>query len=497
MPIRLKIIIMFIVSILVSVGVVFITLMGVLTYTVTEVSEALVDGASFDEVFFESIDILTDIKYANEYDPEKMLDPEYIKEMDEKLEFYNSGLIVKYKNEYINPGDLPKDSEFYSRLIAPSVKFNHMHEEFNEHRKKESGEIDNGSTFEYGGHYYFYFGVEFDKLEEQVQYYIIVNIDELQHFKKSASNRFFMIVVIFLIIMSLPIYLVIQKDVVKPLRELEKGAIRISEGNLDVPIQTKKRNEVGKVIETFDLMRIELKKSIERQIQYEENRKELITSISHDLKTPMTSIKGYVEGIIDGVANSDEKREKYLKVIHQKSLDMDKLIDDLFLFSKLDLNRVPFDKQEVNMKNYMQDVVDELSYEYREQLDIRYEYLNQSESSSVISIDAMQLKRVFTNIIVNSIKYNDKHRKWSKVRLVNNDKSISIYFEDNGNGMDNEHATKVFDRFYRIDQSRNTGKGGSGLGLSIAKQIIEQHQGTINASSRLNDGTTIIIELPK
>ncbi len=245
-------------------------------------------------------------------------------------------------------------------------------------------------------------------------------------------------------------------------------------------------------------MRQELKKSIDKQVQYEDNRKELISSISHDLKTPITSIKGHVEGIRDGVANTPEKLDKYLNVIYQKSQDMDQLIDDLFLFSKLDLDRVPFELKDVQILDLIDNVVGEMKLEWENETQkIIFNVNDVSNEPLYVNIDPQQIKRVMINLMQNSIKYMDKPEKEIRITVSNNKDSVQIIVADNGMGIDEEHLKYVFDRFYRVDESRNSDTGGTGLGLAITKQIIEQHQGHIIATSVLGEGTKMIIELPK
>jgi signal transduction histidine kinase len=134
----------------------------------------------------------------------------------------------------------------------------------------------------------------------------------------------------------------LSRSIIKPLKNLRKAAAVISKGNLEHQIVEEGDQEIRELCRDLELMRIRLKDSIHTQLKYEENRKMLISSISHDLKTPVTSIKGYVEGIVDGIANTPEKNEKYLKTIYQKSQKVDQIIDDLLLYAKLDLKQIPF-----------------------------------------------------------------------------------------------------------------------------------------------------------
>jgi histidine kinase len=318
-----------------------------------------------------------------------------------------------------------------------------------------------------------------------------MDVTEVVDFNAEVRRGIGVAILLLIVLMTLPLILLTQKSIIKPLKELDKGAQEIGQGNLEFKLYSKSNDEMGKVIRSYERMRQELKASIDRQVQYENNRKELISSISHDLKTPMTSIKGYVEGILDGVANTPEKQERYLKVIHQKSLDMDRMIDDLFTFSKLDLKKLPFEFTYINMERFIRDYVQEAAIEYSEVGKVELTYTNNSATSPVANIDALQIRRVLQNLVQNSFYYNDSAQKKVEIILENNDDTISIAVKDNGIGMVEEELKQVFTIFYRTDMSRNTKTGGSGLGLAIVKQIIDGHHGKIKAASSKGRGTKI------
>ena len=242
-------------------------------------------------------------------------------------------------------------------------------------------------------------------------------------------------------------------------------------------------------------MRVRLQESIELQKQYEENRKELLTSISHDLRTPLTAIQGYVDGILEGVANSPEKTERYMRTISAKTADMSHLIDELFLYSKLDLGRIPFQLERVPLRDFVMDWAEELEFELDKQgATLRSEL--DAPPQWILSIDRDKFKRVLVNIIQNSIKYGDKSETLISLRADVQGGTAVIEIEDNGPGIPAASLPHIFDRFYRSEPSRNTGTGGSGLGLAIAKQIMEGHGGSIAASSQQGHGTCIRLTLP-
>jgi signal transduction histidine kinase len=288
----------------------------------------------------------------------------------------------------------------------------------------------------------------------------------------------------------------VSKSIIKPVKKLSEAAQQISEGNLDFKIEPINKDELGKLADTFEQMRSKLKESAELQKKYEENRKELIANISHDLKTPITSIKGYVEGIQDGVANTPEKMDRYIKTIYTKAVDMDHLIDELFLYSKLDLHRVPFHFEEIDIMSYLLDFVEELRFDIEKDGMVVTFDAEQDASYKVIA-DREQLKRVTMNIIQNSLKHMDKEEKRVQIFLKERPEDVLVQIQDNGLGIPVDDLPYIFDRFYKADPSRNTATGGSGLGLAIVKRIVEEHGGEIWAESKLGEGTSIFFTLKK
>ncbi|PGS53387.1 HAMP domain-containing sensor histidine kinase [Bacillus sp. AFS041924] len=303
-----------------------------------------------------------------------------------------------------------------------------------------------------------------------------------------------LLLVLFIIIIGMLNYLV-SRSIIKPISLLKKGAEKIKIGDLNFVIDTNSSDEIGELNKAFEEMRLKLKESINLQIQYEENRKELLSNISHDLKTPITSIIGYVEGIKDGVANTPEKMEKYLSTVYSKAKDMDALIDELFLFSKLDLKKEPFHFETIEINKYIGNYVEEIYLDLLQQgIEIQFSHLNKSLD---VTADREKLKRVLSNLISNCVKYMNKGQKKISISLHEQVNELIVQVTDNGQGIDPVALPFIFERFYRAEQSRNSQTGGSGLGLAIAKQIIEEHSGKIWASSEFGKGTSIFFSLKK
>lgn len=253
-----------------------------------------------------------------------------------------------------------------------------------------------------------------------------------------------------------------SKSILTPIEKLSTAAKKISEGNLDFNIHSNKSDELGNLINTFEMMRAELKKSKEAQLQYEKNRQQLIASISHDLRTPLTSIKGYIMGLKDGVANTPEKLNRYMDIIYQTANDMDQLIDELFLYSKLELDKVPFHYEKVDLYAFFADFIEELNLQLENENGTAKLLANKSDDL-IAYADREKLKRVVMNIVQNSRKYFDKENNDIAVILTTNSNEVTVEIKDNGSGIQKEEIPYIFDRFYRTDSSRNTSTGGSGL----------------------------------
>lgn len=282
------------------------------------------------------------------------------------------------------------------------------------------------------------------------------------------------------------------KKIMKPVEVLEKAAKRINDGELDTPILYEKQDEFQPVCNTFNHMQAHLKEGMEKNAAYEKARTEMVSGISHDLRTPLTAVKGFLKGILDGVANTPEKQRQYVKVSYQKACEMDILLQKLFFFSKLETGNMPFVIQRVDLGCWMESYV---SDKEEEGLAKGYSIglINDTQECSV-KIDVEQMKRVFDNLIENSIKYAETPELHISLQIRKAASKVRIIVSDNGKGLDAEKLSHVFEQFYRGDESRDTKKEGSGLGLYVCQYIVKEHDGVIKAYSK--DGFQVEIELP-
>ena len=290
----------------------------------------------------------------------------------------------------------------------------------------------------------------------------------------------------------------LYRSIIRPLNLLTMATNKIKDGDLDftLPTEPESTDELEQLCEDFEDMRIQLKKQIDTRLQYEKDTIELISNISHDLKTPLTAIKGYTEGILDGVADTPEKQKKYLKTIYTKASDMTVLVDELSFFSKIDSNIVPYNFRIFCADDFFNDCVEEMSLD-TEVKNVTLDYISKLRKGQRIIADLEQLRRVMNNLIGNSVKYMDKESGSIVILAEDFDDYVRISVQDNGSGIDEKDIPYIFDRFYRADSSRNSKKGGSGLGLAITKKIIEDHNGTIDVRSTPGKGTCISFTLLK
>lgn len=310
------------------------------------------------------------------------------------------------------------------------------------------------------------------------------------------TKDLFLSAFIILIFTALAIGLWLYRSIATPLVKLKKATQNIKEGNLDFVLDVEGNDEFSQLCQDFEEMRRRLKESTEEKNLIEKENKELISNISHDLKTPITAVKGYVEGIMDGVADTPEKMDRYVRTIYNKTNEMDHLINELTFYSKIDTNRIPYTFSKLNVEDYFSDCAEEVGLEL-ETKGIELVYANYVENDVVVIADGEQIRRVIHNIIGNAIKYMDKKRGIIQIRVKDVGDFIQVEIEDNGKGIGAKDLPYIFDRFYRTDISRNSSKGGSGIGLSIVKKILEDHGGKVWATSREGIGTIMYFVLRK
>ena len=425
-----------------------------------------------------------DLQETASSDPEELEDLEYLDEKNMELQEKNSFLVVVTGGRLFFNGS---DSEEYTNedILA-------MLPEHGAPDEEESG---------------YYLDDEEQWLIRQVDFtdsdgvtgsvYLITSTESLVPEMRQLLIELGICVLLILVLTAAIMTIWIYRGIINPIAKLKVATQNIKEGNLDFTIEANSDDEIGELCENFEEMRKRLKESTEERMNNEKENRELISNIAHDLKTPITTVKGYAEGILDGVADTPERKEKYVRTIYNKANEMDRLINELTIYSKIDTNRIPYNFQKLNVADFFNDCVEEVGLELETE-GIGLSYYNYTDPKTVIIGDPEQLKRVISNIIGNSVKYMDKPHGLINIRIkdVGGD-FIQVEIEDNGPGIAMKDIPYIFDRFYRSDASRNSGTGGSGIGLSIVKKIIEDHGGRIWATSKEKVGTIMYFVIRK
>lgn len=429
-------------------------------------SESLESIGGLTEEMFERL------RAQAEKDSTVFEDREYLERINEEAEMNSSYIIVRKGEQLFYTGNEVASEQLFERL--PEYDTDNIGKETD------------------------YYINDMQKIIKQVDFlfsdgkegsiFVVTRINPL--ISKTLLVDMFFAIILILAFTSFMLTRWIHKGVFIPIKELNVAMQAIAEGNLDYSITGSQSGEIGELYNNYEDMRLRLKESTEEKFQNEKQNRELISNISHDLKTPITAIKGYVEGIMDGVADTPEKMDKYIKTVYNKANDMDRLINELTIYSKIDSNRIPYNFHRLNVGEYFRDCIEEVGLDL-EAKNIELNYINLVEPDTRIIADPEQLRRVINNIIGNSIKYMDAKKGVIDIRILDEVDSIRVEIEDNGRGIASKDLSKIFERFYRTDASRNSSKGGSGIGLSIVKKIIEDHGGYIWATSKEGEGTCL------
>ncbi len=289
----------------------------------------------------------------------------------------------------------------------------------------------------------------------------------------------------------------LSRRILEPVNRLREATEAVRNGDLTRSVGYSSRDELGRACAEFDEMRERLLVSVRAQQHYEKQRQEMIVGISHDLSTPITSIKGYVSGLLEGIADTPEKRERYLHTIYDTACGMERMADDLNLFSKLSAENAPNKMECVELGEYLENACQELGgWMQKNGMELVFE--NRCAGPVFVDADRMEMDRVLRNLAENSIKYQKKdERVKGRVNVVLDrfKGAARIVFSDNGMGIAAGEEEKIFETFYRSDPARS--KRGSGIGLSIVRRVVKRMGGKISAQGRPGLGLALTILLPE
>ena len=425
--------------------------------------------------------IYDELRTEAESNPDALLDTEYLVSVNESLQKRQAFLVVQKEDDLVYCGN----DRLYE-MVRDSLP--------------ENGSYDtdvDGGLYVNGRIPYLVKQQEVGFSDKESGcFYIISDVNTLIPQTKTSLIQAIGSVVIVFLITGLLLIIWLYAAILKPINKLRQATRRVKEGDLDFRLEKTGEDEIGDLSADFEEMRAHLKTEIDTRIQYEEDLRTLIGNISHDLKTPLTTIKGYAEGMMDGVADTPEKREKYLRTIRSKAEDMTRMVEELALYTRIDCKSYPYHFEKVRLKEFFMDCIEEDEPEL-EQKNIKISLADKLSEDDEVYADREQLKRITMNIIGNAVKYLSKDSGEITITLIDELSYIRTEISDTGVGVPKKDLPHIFERFYRGDTSRNTGKGGSGLGLAIVKQIVEDHGGTIGAKSAEGEGTTISFTLLK
>ena len=490
MKLRTRLIISFFIIIVVPVLLAVATVWGFGQYQMKAIRQIYNTDGNAYEYFVNSFKALSHFtkptyeklqKVAKET-PENLEDQAYLDKINQELEKKYSYLIVRREDKLVYEGNKETDESLRDDLP-----------EYDSDVLQSAGSG-------------FYLEGEEQALIKQIDFvfedgergsvFIITSMERLLPDIKGILIDMMISILLILIFTAGMLTVWIYQGIINPIHKLQAAAQNIKAGNLDFTIEADGKDEIGELCRNFEEMRGRLKESEEEKLAGEKQNRELISNISHDLKTPITAIKGYVEGIMDGVADTPQKQDKYIRTIYNKANEMDTLINELTLYSNIDTNRIPYNFNRINVADYFDDCVEEVGLDL-DAKNIRLNYIDYADKDVLIIADPEQLRRVINNIISNSIKYLDKEQGFINIRIRDVGDFIQVEIEDNGKGIAARDLPYIFDRFYRTDASRNSSTGGSSIGLSIVKKIIEDHGGKIWANSKEGTGTIMYFVIRK
>lgn len=279
------------------------------------------------------------------------------------------------------------------------------------------------------------------------------------------------------------------RHIAEPLDALATGVARIRDGDLDTPIAYHEEDEFKAACDAVDEMATRLKASLEQQQYQQQKKQELIAGMSHDLKSPLASIRAYTEALLDGVAQDEATKQRYLQTIHRKEIDIETMVHRLFTFAKMDVSEYPVHIEFIPLHQAMQELTNEWD---PEGLEIELEIPSELQ----VNADRQLLDRIVSNLLSNSQKYGGREIVHVRISAKVCGNMAEVTFADDGAGVPPEQLPKLFDVFFRGDAARTAPANGNGLGLAVVKKSVEAMGGVVHAEDDINGGLRIVFTLP-
>jgi hypothetical protein len=456
--------------------------------------------------------IMSEVQEDLQTNPNKFYDKKYLESLNQKAGNYRTSVLVYLNGEFVYSGIQKDIEELESSLLTKRTIYTNGERDIDQDNNLSEVSVEdmgaqgsysfgeNGKTYEYmltTPQAYLCNEIDYQIDGKPISVFLVTYYGNYVSQFKSALVGFIFMMFLIMLVLTTALSALVYTQFIRPLVRLKEAAEEIGTGNLNSPVDvsSSRKDEIGELCRSFNDMRVRLNESVELKMQYEEENRELISNISHDLKTPITTIKGYVEGLMDGVADTPEKQDRYLKMIYNKANELDALINELSLYTNITNNAIPYEFHRVSVKDYFNDCMEEVRADLLSH-NMTLTYNNYCAEDVKVVVDPDQLKRVINNVVTNAIKYTDKEEGHIDISIEESEKMIKVSINDDGRGIDKESLPHIFDRTYRADNARRS-RGGSGLGLAICKKIVEEHGGKIWATSTKGEGTTIYFTLKK
>ena len=297
----------------------------------------------------------------------------------------------------------------------------------------------------------------------------------------------------FIILISYLLSRFMVRRILAPLQALKKGAEAIQQGDLNVHISHDNQDEFKPSIDAFNLMTTKLKESLKEKEADDERRKELIASISHDIRTPLTSIKAYVEGLLDHVADTPEKEERYLRVIQKKADVLERLIEQLSLLTKMDLGERALSMETLDLSRLTTEFIEDNQLNWGNR---GAHFTVSIEKDIQVSGNPLLLERIIENLVNNSLRYKVEEQVHIEVTLRKEETQVVLEIGDDGPGVPEEELPRLQEAFYRTDKARSQTEKGSGLGLAIVRRAAVIMGGEVTIENRKPHGLAVRIMIP-
>lgn len=327
--------------------------------------------------------------------------------------------------------------------------------------------------------------VEPDELDDLLKHYTIYRNEFILLFGVDG-----ILCIVGLIIVSQFFTKSLTEHIMEPLNALAAGTKRIKANDLEQEIVYKGDKEFEEVCDSFNDMMKSISREQEKNRKYEKARTDMIAGISHDLRTPLTAIKGTIKALLDGVVSKQEQQQKFLETAYRRTGDMDMLLNQLFYLSKIETGNMPISIKNIDIAQFLSSYVMAKKSCLDENDDVTIN-ISMEPVEEKMAVDPEQLQRILDNLLENSRKYADKDKLIIDFKLSRTDKGCCICVKDNGHGVPAEHLPYIFDEFYRADESRNK-KEGNGLGLYIVKCLMDEMGGSVRAES--TDGFAVYLD---